>query len=50
MKENKYDNLVFFNKYLQMNRSINGLDGAGEWHELKKILPDFHESRPSGLR
>ena len=45
MKENKYDNLVFFNKYLQMNRSINGLDGAGEWHELKKILPNFHDKK-----
>lgn len=41
MKENKYDNLVFFNKYLQMNRSINGLDGAGEWHELKKNSSKF---------
>lgn len=22
-----------------------GLDGAGEWHELKKILPDFNNKR-----
>lgn len=41
MKENKYDDEVFFQKYSEMNRSIYGLQGAGEWHELKKILPDF---------
>lgn len=45
MKENKYDNPDFFNKYQQMNRSINGLEGAGEWHELKKMLPDFHNKK-----
>lgn len=41
MKENKYDDPVFFEKYSQMGRSIYGLDGAGEWYELKKLLPDF---------
>lgn len=41
MKENKYDDEVFFEKYSQMGRSIYGLDGAGEWYELKKLLPDF---------
>lgn len=41
MKENKYDNEKFFNQYKQMSRSVNGLKGAGEWHELKKMLPDF---------
>ncbi|MGX4599987.1 class I SAM-dependent methyltransferase [Faecalimicrobium sp. JNUCC 81] len=41
MKENKYDNDNFFYQYKQMNRSINGLAGAGEWHELKKMLPKF---------
>lgn len=41
MKENKYDNEVFFEKYSQMSRSVYGLDGAGEWYELKKLLPDF---------
>ena len=45
MKENKYDNDNFFNQYKQMNRSVNGLDGAGEWHELKKMLPDFDTTR-----
>ena len=41
MKENKYDNPVFFEKYSQMLRSQKGLEGAGEWSELEKILPDF---------
>lgn len=41
MKENKYDNEQFFKKYGMMERSKKGLEGAGEWHELKKILPDF---------
>lgn len=42
MKENKYDNPQFFEKYSQMNRSLYGLEGAGEWPELEKMLPDFH--------
>ncbi len=41
MKENRYDNECFFQKYSQMLRSQKGLQGAGEWSELKKILPDF---------
>ncbi len=45
MKENKYDNPEFFAQYSQMLRSVNGLDGAGEWHELKKLLPDFTGKR-----
>ena len=45
MKENKYDNASFFKKYSQMNRSVNGLDGAGEWTELQKLLPDFINKR-----
>lgn len=42
MKENKYDNNEFFKKYSEMNRSQQGLKGAGEWETLKTILPDFH--------
>jgi SAM-dependent methyltransferase len=42
MKENKYDNEVFFKKYSEMNRSQNGLKGAGEWSKLQKVLPDFN--------
>lgn len=41
MKENKYDNETFFQKYSQMSRSTQGLHGAGEWSELQKLLPDF---------
>lgn len=41
MKENKYDNDIFFEKYSHMYRSVKGLDGAGEWLELQKLLPDF---------
>lgn len=40
-KENLYDNPRFFEKYSQMHRSQKGLNGAGEWHELQKLLPDF---------
>lgn len=28
-----------------MNRSIYGLEGAGEWSELQKLLPDFQGKR-----
>lgn len=41
MKENKYDDEKFFQKYAEMTRSKQGLSGAGEWPELKKLLPDF---------
>lgn len=42
MCQNKYDDPVFFDKYSQMSRSKEGLSGAGEWHILKQILPDFN--------
>ena len=45
MKENKYDNERFFQKYSEMTRSKKGLEGAGEWSELQKILPDFHKKK-----
>jgi SAM-dependent methyltransferase len=45
MKQNKYDEDVFFDKYSNMKRSKNGLESAGEWHELKKMLPDFQGKR-----
>ena len=41
MKENKYDNPSFFEAYGNMTRSQKGLEGAGEWHALKRLLPDF---------
>lgn len=41
MKENRYDDPLFFQKYSEMPRSQLGLQGAGEWHELERLLPDF---------
>ena len=41
MKENRYDDPLFFEKYSQMSRSRLGLAGAGEWEDLQKLLPDF---------
>lgn len=45
MKENKYDNLEFFNKYKTMDRSTGGLESSGEWHEFKKLLPNLENKR-----
>lgn len=45
MKENKYDDIKFFNQYRQMQRSVKGLKAAGEWHELQKMLPRFAGKR-----
>ena len=36
MKQNKYDDPIFFEKYSQMSRSQQGLEGAGEWETLNK--------------
>ncbi|MEG0668440.1 MAG: methyltransferase domain-containing protein [Clostridium sp.] len=41
MKENKYDNMEFFNQYKQMARSVDGLKSAGEWHVFEKMLPSL---------
>lgn len=45
MKQNKYDDEAFFEKYSHMDRSEKGLAGAGEWHALKQLLPDFTGKR-----
>lgn len=45
MKQNKYDDDVFFEKYSQMARSQEGLAGAGEWPTLKGMLPEFQGKR-----
>ena len=45
MKQNQYDNDSFFRKYSQMDRSVKGLAGAGEWKTLERMLPDFHGKR-----
>ena len=36
----EYDDEQFFQQYAQMERSREGLAGAGEWHQLKKLFPD----------
>ena len=40
----------FFSQYAQMSRSVEGLQGAGEWHILQKMLPDFTDKESTGLR
>ena len=45
MKQNKYDDEVFFDKYSKMTRSTQGLAGAGEWKTLEAMLPDFGGKR-----
>lgn len=45
MKQNKYDDPVFFSKYSNMDRSKKGLESAGEWHELKKMIPNLSDKR-----
>lgn len=41
----QYDKPEFFAAYAQMDRSKYGLDAAGEWPQMKKLLPD-----PAGKR
>lgn len=41
MKQNKYDDSEFFANYSQMPRSIGGLSAAGEWQELRAMLPEL---------
>ncbi|MEN5436296.1 class I SAM-dependent methyltransferase [Sphingobacterium faecium] len=45
MKQNKYDDPSFFESYGKMQRSIDGLNAAGEWHVLQKMLPDFQNKK-----
>lgn len=45
MRENAYDRQAFFDQYCQMDRSVKGLSGAGEWHALKKLMPDLAGKR-----
>ncbi|HEJ9097655.1 TPA: class I SAM-dependent methyltransferase [Serratia odorifera] len=42
MSQNIYDNQRFFDGYAQLERSVNGLDGAPEWPTIRRILPDLH--------
>lgn len=41
MKQNKYDDASFFDRYSQMARSVEGLEGAGEWPALRSLLPNL---------
>ena len=45
MKENKYDDPTFFDKYSRMPRSKEGLAAAGEWPVLRRMLPPFEGKR-----
>ncbi len=41
MRENRYDDADFFEQYSRFPRSVEGLSAAGEWHALRRLLPDF---------
>ena len=43
MPENLYDNHEFNEKYAQMERSVIGLEAAGEWPQLKELLGDMKD-------
>lgn len=45
MKENPYDSPELFQAYSRMDRSIQGLEGAGEWHALRALMPDLRNRR-----
>lgn len=45
MKQNKYDDSGFFDKYSQMPRSIGGLEAAGEWGAFRSLLPGLRGKR-----
>lgn len=45
MKQNKYDDLGFFENYSQMPRSVDGLNAAGEWTELRAMLPELRDKK-----
>ncbi len=38
---NKYNEEKFFNEYAKMPRSIDGLSAAGEWHQMKTLIPNL---------
>jgi len=45
MKQNKYDEREFFEKYVAIPRSRDGLDCAREWGELRGMLPKLEGKR-----
>ena len=42
---NVYDDAQFFSQYAQMARSRQGRAGAGEWRQLKRLLPELAGKR-----
>src|SRR5580700_4848658 len=42
MAQNIYDNDEFFAGYGRLPRSVDGLEGAPEWSNLRAMLPDLH--------
>lgn len=45
MRQNKYDDPKFYEAYSQMPRSLNGLEGAGEWHIVKELIPKLKDKQ-----
>src|SRR5271168_4178471 len=45
MAQNIYDNPEFFEGYSKLGRSVEGLDGASEWPNLRAMLPDMRGLR-----
>jgi SAM-dependent methyltransferase len=43
MTQNIYDNAEFFERYSQLPRSVEGLDGAPEWPALRALLPNLRD-------
>ena len=46
---NEYENEAFFQQYAEMARSREGLSAAGEWHQLKPLLPPLGGKSVLGL-
>ena len=42
MTQNIYDNPEFYEGYSRLQRSVEGLSGAGEWPAMRALLPDLH--------
>lgn len=42
---NEYDDETFFREYAKMSRSVDGLSAAGEWHQLRPLIPGLAGKR-----
>lgn len=49
MTQNIYDNAQFFERYSQLPRSVEGLEGAPEWPALRALLPDLGGAKVADL-